>query len=641
MIDDLLNEQANKVQHIPVGKTGLNATTEYLKLREGFFIPSGDENGMNEWLRIEAVTRHLPSGDLVKVTTQSGRTVMASQCKSFLTWNGTKFVSTLGSKVKIGNILPVSKYIPRFSYVNNSGDTLNYDFGYYIGKCVLTGKFQDVPTFAYTAPTDFVQGLIDGYFSGTLTHKSESPPEQYGISFLLSYLGLFGYMENNTMRVQTLDQADYPKGRDVYFDPVVTVEYLPATKGFVYDFTIAKTRNFNLFNGLVVRDTFHMGGASEKIVTTGVPRVEELLSITSFPKTTNCKVYLKEKQKSISAMREIIGSSVVNLDFTKLSLNYKIIMDKKPEKWYESFKLIYGEEFNTTLSCTRTQSCICIKLNMDLLYEYKLSLKTIASTVSNQYSDMTCIFSPDNIGRIDVFVDTINITLPDNRVVFINQDNAKEIYLEEVVRPILYKISLSGIKGVDNVFLNNDMQTFETDGGHFQQILSLDYIDYTRTVSNNLWDIYTFLGIEATRQFLINEFMSIMEGINACHIQILVEKMTFTGTISSVSRYGMRTDDAGPLSKSSFEETCDLLLKAGVYGYEDSTDGVSASIICGKIAKIGTGVCALNINVKALPTPVHDISRRKIKTEEEVKETEAVFDEKVRKRYEVVELGYD
>ena len=45
----------------------------------------------------------------------------------------------------------------------------------------------------------------------------------------------------------------------------------------------------------------------------------------------------------------------------------------------------------------------------------------------------------------------------------------------------------------------------------------------------------------------------------------------------------------------------DNFLKAGLYGEQEETKGVSASIICGKIAHIGSGVCELIIDVKALP----------------------------------------
>ena len=47
----------------------------------------------------------------------------------------------------------------------------------------------------------------------------------------------------------------------------------------------------------------------------------------------------------------------------------------------------------------------------------------------------------------------------------------------------------------------------------------------TRLQSNNVWDIYENLGIEAAREYLIEEFINIMEGINSCHVKLLVEKM--------------------------------------------------------------------------------------------------------------------
>jgi hypothetical protein len=112
-----------------------------------------------------------------------------------------------------------------------------------------------------------------------------------------------------------------------------------------------------------------------------------------------------------------------------------------------------------------------------------------------------------------------------------------------------------------------------------------------------MWDIYESLGIEAARQFLIDEFMNVVSSdgtyINICHVMLLVDLMTFSGSISSISRYGIKRDQAGPLAKASFEESLDNFLKAGVFGDVESTKGVSASIMCGKRSKIGSGLCDL------------------------------------------------
>jgi DNA-directed RNA polymerase beta' subunit len=121
-----------------------------------------------------------------------------------------------------------------------------------------------------------------------------------------------------------------------------------------------------------------------------------------------------------------------------------------------------------------------------------------------------------------------------------------------------------------------------------------------RLQSNNVWDIYENLGIEAAREFLIDEFISIMEGINYCHVKLLVEKMTYTGNISSISRYTLRKDESGPFSKASFEESVENFIKAGFNHDIEKTRGVSASIVCGKRSGCGTGFIDLQINVDQL-----------------------------------------
>ena len=346
-------------------------------------------------------------------------------------------------------------------------------------------------------------------------------------------------------------------------------------------------------------NTFHTAGKGDKTITVGVPRVEELLNATKDQKSINCFVFLKDEHETIKQVRETIGYQVVELTFGKISKSYEIVKNKEPESWYESFKILYGDEF------TKYTDCISLKLNMDILFEYKLDMEIIRKILAQEYADMACIFSPDNIGQMDIFVDTENIDLPENRLVFINSDNACEIYLEEVVQPLLYKIVICGIPGIETVYYTENINKFETEGSNFQKILGLPFIDSSKTLSNNVWDIYNILGVEAARQFFIEEFMGIMEGINICHIQLLAEKMTHGGVISSISRYTMRTEEGGPLGRSSFEETMDVFIRAGFYGQSEETKGVSSSIICGKRAQIGSGFCELIMNIEALPPPVN------------------------------------
>jgi len=356
-------------------------------------------------------------------------------------------------------------------------------------------------------------------------------------------------------------------------------------------------------------NTFHQAGASEKTVTQGVPRFQELINATKNPRTVNNKIYLCDNNNStIEETRKIVGSAIVGISLNDIATKISVVLNKAYEKWYEPFKIIYNDNF------VNYAHCISVKLNKQKIFEYQISLESICKFIENQYDDLFCVFSPLGDAQIDIFVDTSNIELPEERISFINTNNVEEIYLEECVQPILEKINMFGVEGIKEIFYvqeNNEWlietnginsRTISTQYNNYKKLLAIDIIDATRTISNNVWDIYEVLGIEAAREFLIQEFMSIMEGINSCHACLLVDRMTFNGNIASITRYTMKKDDSGPFGKASFEETMDNFLNAAVNGEIEPTKGVSASIICGKRANIGTGLIDVKLDLSLLPS---------------------------------------
>ena len=181
--------------------------------------------------------------------------------------------------------------------------------------------------------------------------------------------------------------------------------------------------------------------------------------------------------------------------------------------------------------------------------------------------------------------------------------------MEDVVEPNIANIPLCGIQGISEIFygLDDDEWFVETNAiNHdprkvniLQKIMSLSNVDDTRTTSNNIWEIYETLGVEAVKVFLVEEFMGIMDGINECHARLLVDRMTFGGGVASISRYTLKNDECGPMGKASFEESLDNFLSAAAEGEVEPTKGISASIICGKRSNTGTGMMGLKMNLGA------------------------------------------
>ena len=57
----------------------------------------------------------------------------------------------------------------------------------------------------------------------------------------------------------------------------------------------------------------------------------------------------------------------------------------------------------------------------------------------------------------------------------------------------------------------------------------------------------------------------------------------------SIDRHGINRGDIGPLAKSSFEESTDMLINASIFAEYDKVNGVSANVMLGQQPPCGTG----------------------------------------------------
>jgi intein/homing endonuclease len=84
----------------------------------------------------------------------------------------------------------------------------------------------------------------------------------YGVSILMNFLGIgTAFSEKGNEHKEKLcvnivgnEDDSYPLDRDVYFDKIVEIKHVESSTEFVYDFTVEETLNFQIFNGLNVRD---------------------------------------------------------------------------------------------------------------------------------------------------------------------------------------------------------------------------------------------------------------------------------------------------------------------------------------------------------------------------------------------------
>lgn len=350
-------------------------------------------------------------------------------------------------------------------------------------------------------------------------------------------------------------------------------------------------------------NSFHAAGIAVQMVLTGVPRFLEILNATKEPKVTTSRLYLTDVSlQSPGDIRNYIGNSLVHLKLGEIVSSYHVFHENKSEEiWYHPHSLLFGTEFRDH------DHGISLQLNKKMLYKRRLPMFLIRQKIMSMFHDAHVVVSPVHIGQVDIFVDISEIEPPIENTLFLNDTNYIDIYMKEVVLEKLKDIQLAGISGIRDYYVQKDTNNrwyVETIGNNFLELLGNPCFEYYHTMSNNMWDIYNCLGIEATRQYLYEELWNLVTSdgafINPCHILLLVDIMTHHGNIVSISRYGMKKEQRGFLARSSFEESVEHFLNAAFFSEKDRLGCVSSSIICGKRANMGTGLCDVKMDLRMI-----------------------------------------
>lgn len=368
---------------------------------------------------------------------------------------------------------------------------------------------------------------------------------------------------------------------------------------YVYDFSVEDNETFLLTNGLFVHNTlntFHTTGLTVNTVVTGVPRFLELMNTTKEPKSSSCTIRFKQNDtiNCITDIRNYIGDSLKAKTINMLMDDYSIvdINDIKNDWWL------------TNLNEKMVEKVLRIQFSHKKIYENRICMSAIVNKINSSFEDISAISSSVNECILDIFINNKeSVKIPKKQISYVNEDNKYEIFFEEIVLKKFEKFIISGIEKINDFMIYTVTPGKEwvvsTEGSNLKGIMECELFDSNSIISNNMWEIYYTLGIEAAREFLINEFINVISSdgtfINKCHVYLLVDFMTFKGDISSISRYSLR-NKTSPLARSSFEESIENFLKSGIFTENDNMKSISSNIMTGKLSHTGTGICDLLID---------------------------------------------
>lgn len=260
----------------------------------------------------------------------------------------------------------------------------------------------------------------------------------------------------------------------------------------------------------------------------------------------------------------------------------------------------------------------------------------ITDIIEKYYVDIDINSSDENANQLIMRIRIIHNNKNDK---LSREEAHSEDILKNLEHSILKELSLKGISQIKKVYVKQAKRQYfdnstgayisdkskewviETDGTNLFEVFLLNEVDFTRTISNDINEIYLCLGIEAVRKALINELRAVLRPydvyVNYRHIAILCDVMTQRGILTAITRHGINRVELGPLRKCSFEETVEILLEAGLFAEKDLLTGITENIMVGQLAPFGTGSFDLLLDIsKVLNARTND--ENKIDLEDEM-----------------------
>jgi DNA-directed RNA polymerase beta' subunit len=641
--------------------------TMYASLAEYYEVPCATESGETVWRRIEAVTRHPVVNEdgtntMLKVTTKSGRKVTATKAKSFLQVVDGKIQGVNGKDLMVGDYLPVSckplEFVERFE-IPELDVQLDYNFGYKLGSDFANGKILSVLSEEDGRISEKIvfsnRQCIIGFLRAIAANPDFTPSSclfKVDLQVMLKNLGTEEMQDFVPNVVDGVLLMESRNGRmpDLDFDQVVSIEEVPNTTPYAYDLTVEDTRNFDCYNGLCMRDTFHMAGVSSKSnVTLGVPRIEEILRLTSNPKNPSLTVFLKSQDEQEQAKATAYATMMEHTRLLEIVKSVDLCFDPNPQSteldqdraWMEQ----YHEFEHWFAECSgesslqqqqQQQSKWVVRLAMDpeMMLEKNITMDDVHFAMCNsKYSnDIQCAYSDFNADQLIFRVRLNNNLFTKGKRREHNPgdafDQSDDIYvLKNFQNQLLAHIVLRGVSGIERVvarklqstvvhegdlvakkdgkYVTKNTWVLDTTGTNLIDVLALDYIDGSRTFSNDIREIHHVLGIEAARQMIHNEMADVIEFsgggyINYHHLGLLCDRMTCNHNMVPIFRSGLLNDDTGPIAKCTFEEQTAMLLQAARHGDVDHMRGVSANVMCGQFGNFGTGAFQLVLDMEQM-----------------------------------------
>ena len=304
--------------------------------------------------------------------------------------------------------------------------------------------------------------------------------------------------------------------------------------------------------------TFHFAGVKERNVTLGLPRLIELVDARKKPVTPTMDIYLDNKHKVSREKALEIAQQII---FTKVS------------------DLIQRTD-------TDYSGVISLHFSEDKLNERGCDFKEVYEVLKGSKKKYDISMNEKKY--------IIKVTTPE-------ESDAQTIL---TLRNKILNTRVKGVPDIERVTIvkQDEEWVIQTAGSNLAKVLSIDGVDTSRSTTNNVYEIWQTLGIEAARTALIKEITNTLEEqgleVDTRHIMLVADLMTSKGYLQQIGRHGIAGTKASVLARAAFEITVPTIARASLEGQVEALKGVTENVIVGATVPVGTGMVDLYMSVK-------------------------------------------
>lgn len=307
-------------------------------------------------------------------------------------------------------------------------------------------------------------------------------------------------------------------------------------------------------------NTFHFAGVSEMNVTTGLPRIIEVLD----------------------------GRAEISTKMMHIHLKSPFSEGKDIKKIAESIKETTLREYVTEISIDIADSQMKLILDEDKLSRVGMKpsgiIKVLEKAFAKGYS-----FKPAK----------------DNDKIIMIKSTSKEDDLNNIykIKEKLQDIYVNGIKGIKQVLpvRKGEEYIVVTAGSNLKDVFKLEFVNPDKTTTNDIFEIERILGVEAARQAIIDEVSKVIDeqglNVDVRHIMLVSDIMTTSGTMLGVNRYGIVKEKPSVLARASFETPIKHIINASQSGEVDYLRSVIENVMINQVVPVGTGLTRLAVKV--------------------------------------------